>query len=180
MISDLQLLWGLHLYDILGIAKSSRDLSDAKIRETLREHKQKVLKVKELDLSCLPMSSIVEEISLFKQLEVLNLSHCDLKENIGALGSLKSLKEVNFSANKLDDLEVIAHALNIESLDSIDLSKNAFSTLPEVFMQKLDATQKSLPLHINLSGNIWLEDDDFLESLAAKKNWVVQVGDRFF
>lgn len=180
MASDLQILWGCLLYDVLNITKSKREFSDEQIRGVLEKHKSKVLKVKELDLSCLSMNTIVKEIALFESLEFLDLSNCSLANVGSALESLRHLKAINFKGNQLADLSAIASSLNLLDLQSIDLSNNTFSVMPDSFLHKFNAFNREDPLHINLTGNVWLEDDEFLQNVAIKNNWVIQLGDVFF
>ena len=180
MVSNLQVLWGLYLFDFLQIKDAKRELNDDAIRQELKKHKHKLLEIKELDLSCIPLKSLVEEISYFENLELLDLSNCEIEYAVEALSSLKKLKSINFQNNHLHDLELIATFLNSECLTHIDLSKNSFSAISAIFLQKFDASSKDSPLYINLSGNIWLEDDEVLQNHAIMRNWVLQVGEKFY
>lgn len=92
--------------------------------------KTKSQQIKSLDLSNCGLTSIPKELSLFENLEELNLSENNLQStNLNSVSKLNKLKSISFQSCKLREFPIVV--LGFTKLKKLNIFNNTIKQLPE-------------------------------------------------
>jgi Leucine-rich repeat (LRR) protein len=122
-------------------------ISEIEVKKTFMEQIQKSQETdaKAIDLCALSISEVYKELFSLSYLKKIDLSMNKLDKIPHEFAYLTALKSLNFSSNRINDLNDFPY---LPTLETLELSENQISVVPDTFCRQLPAL-KSLSLESN-------------------------------
>jgi Leucine-rich repeat (LRR) protein len=155
--SDITTITGKFKLKVMNSTYSFDNLTqDNNYNTFLRLAKTKSQQIKLLDLSNCGLTSIPKELSLFENVEELNLSENDLQNtDLSILSKLNKLKSISFQSCKLRDFPIVV--LGLKGLNKLNIFGNRIKQLPEQLYELNGLTELEVGANdlVSISSNIY-------------------------